>query len=135
MAGTSVDYKQVEIPVQYRYAQFDSITASWYATCGVTTRGRMACWGADTDPDTEGIQLWIPARDSQDMINPNGEDNEVIPNWFLLQNIGGFDPQPPVPGVAWPPTNFAISPTGEVTWTRSPFRVSNQQYRRPLGWG
>ena len=129
LAGTGADYGQVDIPDEYRYAQFDSITASWWATCGVTREGRMACWGADTEPGTEGIQLWIAAKDNaNDEINPNGEANEVIPNWFLLQNIGGFDPQPPAPHVAWPPTDVAISRNGTVTWSKSPVAVDGQQY-------
>ena len=112
--GGSSDYGQTDIPLKYQYAAFTGVSTSPRHTCAVDTNGRVACWGADAAPDTDGIQ---------------------IARGFVIANTGQADPQPQAAGVAVPaapPREVAISETGLVTWKKATTLIYGQQY--PVRW-
>ena len=112
--GGSRDYGQTDIPLKYQYATFTGVSTNFRHTCAVDTNGRAACWGADTDLNTDGIQ---------------------IARGFVLRNAGQADPQPQAAGVAVPaapPREVAISETGLVTWKKATTLIYGQQY--PVRW-
>ena len=112
--GGSSDYGQTDIPLKYQYAAFTGVSTSPRHTCAVDTNGRVACWGADAAPDTDGIQ---------------------IARGFVIANTGQADPQPQAASVAVPaapPREVAISETGLVTWKKATTVIYGQQY--PVRW-
>ncbi len=112
--GGSRDYGQTDIPLKYQYATFTGVSTSLRHTCAVDTNGRAACWGADADLNTDGIQ---------------------IARGFVIRNAGQADPQPQAAGVAVPaapPREVAISETGLVTWKKATTLIYGQQY--PVRW-
>ena len=62
------------MPSKYRDTPFVDIDAGHYHTCALTLWGGAACWGADGDPDTAGIQAALSSG--------------------ILVNFGQADPQP-----------------------------------------
>lgn len=66
-------YGESEVPAGLARASFVAIKAGERHTCALSANGRVACWGADAEPDTPGTQL-----DRKVYANRNGASLEGV---------------------------------------------------------